>query len=98
MWPRDRWNCLAPVIVREAMRSMVAHDLGEEEGGKRDIDDDSLIDRFSQHFPNEFKEQQMIVLEGEGTNDWYKVLVGGSVSKTHDLFRHHLQVRCGGRV
>ena len=47
----------------------MAHDLGEEEGGKRDIDDDSLIDRFSQHFPNEFKEQQMIVLEGEGTND-----------------------------
>ena len=47
----------------ETVRTMMTHDLSEEESGKRNVHHDSLVYRLGQHFPDELEQQQMIVLE-----------------------------------
>ena len=58
----------APVIVREAVGSVVAHDLGQKESSKGNIHDDAFVNGLGQHLPHKLEQQQMIVLRKTGAS------------------------------
>ena len=58
-----------PVVVREAVGSVVAHNLGQKESSKGNIHDDAFVNGLGQHLPHKLEQQQMIVLSKRGRHN-----------------------------